>query len=99
EVDASESQSRQVPTDQSADRSAHSKELTRPSVRRRRSAVCLAMQEITRKRAIGIWLRARAPLVVRAAALIILVAALLFVAVSYYRLRNNKPFRLKSEAP
>jgi len=57
------------------------------------------MQEITKKRAIGIGLRARAPLVVRAGALIILVAALLFVAVSYYRLRNNKPFRLKSEAP
>jgi lipopolysaccharide export system protein LptA len=57
------------------------------------------MQEITRKRAIAIGLRARAPLVVRAGALIILVAALIFVAVSYYRLRNNKPFRLKSEAP
>jgi lipopolysaccharide export system protein LptA len=57
------------------------------------------MQEITRKRAIAIGLRARAPVVVRAGALIILVAALIFVAVSYYRLRNNKPFRLKSEAP
>lgn len=57
------------------------------------------MQEITRKRAIAIGLRARAPLVVRAGALIILVAVLIFVAVSYYRLRNNKPFRLKSEAP
>ena len=57
------------------------------------------MQEITKKRAIGIGLRARAPLVVRAGALIILVAALLFVAISYYKLRNNKPFRLKSEAP
>ena len=57
------------------------------------------MQEITKKRAIGIGLRARAPLVVRAGALFILVAALVFVAVSYYRLRNNKPFRLKSEAP
>src|SRR6267143_1784283 len=57
------------------------------------------MQEITKKRAIAIGLRARAPLVVRAGALVILVAALLFVAVSYYRLRNNKPFRLKSETP
>ena len=57
------------------------------------------MQEITRKRAIAIGLRARAPLVVRATALLILVAALIFVAVSYYRLRNNKPFRLKSETP
>ncbi len=57
------------------------------------------MQEITKKRAIAIGWRARAPLVARAGAIIILVAALLFVAVSYYRLRNNKPFRLKSEAP
>lgn len=57
------------------------------------------MQEITRKRAIAIGLRARAPLVARATAILILVAAVIFVAVSYYRLRNNKPFRLKSETP
>jgi lipopolysaccharide export system protein LptA len=57
------------------------------------------MQELTRKRAIAIGLRARAPLVARATALLILVAAVVFVAVSYYRLRNNKPFRLKSETP
>ncbi|MEP6820410.1 MAG: LPS export ABC transporter periplasmic protein LptC, partial [bacterium] len=57
------------------------------------------MQEITKKRAIAIGLRARAPLVARAGALLILVAALVFVAISYYRLRNNKPFRLHSEAP
>jgi LPS export ABC transporter protein LptC len=57
------------------------------------------MQEITRKRAIAIGLRARVPLVVRAMALVVLVSALIFVAVSYYRLRNNKPFRLKSETP
>jgi lipopolysaccharide export system protein LptA len=57
------------------------------------------MQEITKRRAIAIGLRARAPLVVRAGALFILIVALIFVAVSYYRLRNNKPFRLKSETP
>jgi LPS export ABC transporter protein LptC len=57
------------------------------------------MQEITKKRAIAIGLRARAPLVARVTALLILVAAVIFVAVSYYRLRNNKPFRLKSETP
>lgn len=57
------------------------------------------MQEITKKRAIAIGLRARAPLVVRAGALMILAAALIFVAVSYYRLRNNKPFRLVSGPP
>ncbi len=57
------------------------------------------MQEINRKRAFAIGLRARAPLVVRAGALVVLVAALVFVAISYYRLRNNTPFRLRSEAP
>ena len=57
------------------------------------------MQEITKKRAIAVGLRAHAPLVVRACALLILAAALIFVAISYYRLRNNKPFRLKSETP
>ncbi|HKO96371.1 MAG TPA: LPS export ABC transporter periplasmic protein LptC [Pyrinomonadaceae bacterium] len=57
------------------------------------------MQEITRKRAIAIGLRTRAPLVARAGAIFILLAAIVFVAISYYRLRNNKPFRLRSEAP
>ena len=57
------------------------------------------MQEINRKRAFAIGLRARAPLVARAGALVILIVALGFVAISYYRLRNNTPFRLKSETP
>ena len=57
------------------------------------------MQEITKKRAIAIGWRARAPLVARAGALLVLVAAIVFVAISYYRLRNNVPFRLKSETP
>src|SRR5688572_5273986 len=57
------------------------------------------MQEITKKRAIAIGLRTRAPIVARAAALFILAAAIIFVAISYYKLRNNKPFRLKSETP
>lgn len=57
------------------------------------------MQEITKRRAIAIGLRTRAPVVARVAALFILVAAIVFVAVSYYRLRNNKPFRLRSETP
>jgi LPS export ABC transporter protein LptC len=57
------------------------------------------MQEVTRRRSIAIGLRARAPVVVRAGALLILLAAIVFVAISYYRLRNNKPFRLKSESP
>jgi LPS export ABC transporter protein LptC len=57
------------------------------------------MQEVTRKRAIAIGWRARAPVVVRAAAVSILVAALVFVAISYYRLRNNSRFVMKSESP
>jgi hypothetical protein len=57
------------------------------------------MQEVTRKKAIAIGLRALAPLVVRAGALLTLAAALIFVAVSYYRLRNNTPFRLASKSP
>ena len=57
------------------------------------------MQEVTKKRSIAIGWRARAPLVVRAGALLILVAAIVFVAVSYYRLRNTTRFRLRSETP
>src|SRR6266446_7921559 len=57
------------------------------------------MQEITRKRAIAIGLRARFPLVARVVGLSILIAGIAFVAISYYHLRNNKPFRLKSETP
>lgn len=57
------------------------------------------MQEITKRRAIAIGLRARAPLVVRAAALVVFVAAVVFVAVSYYNRRHADKFRLKSETP
>jgi lipopolysaccharide export system protein LptA len=57
------------------------------------------MQEITRKRAIAIGWRARAPMVVRALALLILVAAVVFVAVSYYGLRNKTKFHLVSKSP
>src|ERR1044072_4887500 len=57
------------------------------------------MQEINRKRAIAIGLRAGAPVFVRAGARVILGAAIVFVAISFYRLRDNKPFRLKSETP
>ncbi|MGI8733283.1 MAG: LPS export ABC transporter periplasmic protein LptC [Pyrinomonadaceae bacterium] len=57
------------------------------------------MQEITRKRAIRVGLRARAPLVARVGAILVLTAAVAFIAISYYRLRNNKPFRMRSETP
>ena len=57
------------------------------------------MQEITKRRAIAIGLRARAPVVARAAALLVLIAAVVFVAVSYYNRRHADKFRLKSETP
>jgi LPS export ABC transporter protein LptC len=57
------------------------------------------MQEVTKKRSFSIGWRARAPLVARGLALLVLVAAVVFVGISYYRLRNNLPFRLKSESP
>ena len=44
-------------------------------------------------------MRARVPLFARALAIVILTAAIAFIAISYYRLRNNKPFRMRSAAP
>ncbi|HEU4479447.1 MAG TPA: LPS export ABC transporter periplasmic protein LptC [Pyrinomonadaceae bacterium] len=57
------------------------------------------MQEVSRKRDIRVGLRARVPLVARVLAIFILTAAVVFIAISYYKLRNNKPFRMRSEAP
>src|SRR6266550_4735494 len=50
------------------------------------------MLEIKRKRAMAIGLRARMPLVTRMVALVVLIAGIVFVAVSYYRLRNTTRF-------
>ena len=44
-------------------------------------------------------LRARVPAIARALALFLLIAGSIFVGVSYYKMRNNTPFRLRSEAP
>ncbi len=58
------------------------------------------MQAVTRKKRItAVDLRARVPAIARALALILLVGGAIFVGVSYYKMRNNTPFRLKSEAP
>src|SRR2546422_7327919 len=58
------------------------------------------MQEVTRKRRISaVDLRARVPVIARALAIFLLIGGAIFVAVSYYKMRNNTPFRLKSEAP
>ena len=57
------------------------------------------MQAVSRKREIRVGMRARVPLIARALAILILTAGVAFIAISYYRLRNNKPFRMRSEAP
>src|SRR5438132_759328 len=58
------------------------------------------MEAVNRKKRISaVDLRARVPMLARAAALFLFVTGALFVGVSYYKMRNNQPFRLKSEAP
>ena len=58
------------------------------------------MEAVTRKRRISaVDLRARVPAIARALALFLLIAGTIFVGVSYYKMRNNTPFRLRSEAP
>ena len=52
------------------------------------------VQEIKRKQAIGIGLRARLPQVTRFLALFVLVAGLVFVGISYYKLRNTTKFKM-----
>src|SRR5712691_4619682 len=57
------------------------------------------MQVVRRKRISAVDLRARVPALARALALFLLVAGGIFVGVSYYKMRHNTPFRMKSEAP
>src|SRR2546423_7654146 len=58
------------------------------------------MQAVTRKKRISaVDLRARVPAIARGLALFLLIGGAIFVGVSYYKMRNNTPFRLKSEAP
>lgn len=58
------------------------------------------MQEVTRKKRISaVDLRARVPAIARGLALFLLIGGAIFVGVSYYKMRNNQPFRLKSENP
>src|SRR5438876_9685973 len=58
------------------------------------------MQAVTRKKRItAVDLRARVPMIARALALFLLIGGGIFVGVSYYKMRNNTPFRLKSETP
>ena len=58
------------------------------------------MQVVTRKKRISaVDLRARVPAIARLLALFLLIAAGIVIGVSYYKMRHNQPFRLKSEAP
>jgi lipopolysaccharide export system protein LptA len=58
------------------------------------------MQAVTPRRKISaVDLRARVPAIARALALLLLIGGVIFVGVSYYKMRHNSPFRLRSEAP
>ena len=57
------------------------------------------MQEINRKRAIALGLRAKVPAIARIVAFTLLASGLAVVGVSYYKLRNAEKFKAKSEKP
>ena len=58
------------------------------------------MQVVTRRKRIGaVDLRARVPAIARGLALFLLVGGVIFVGVSYYKMRHNTPFRMRSETP
>src|SRR5947209_7769838 len=58
------------------------------------------MQVVTRRKRISaVGLRARVPAIARGLALFLLVGGVIFVGVSYYKMRHNTPFRLRSESP
>jgi len=58
------------------------------------------MQAVTRKKRItAVDLRARVPAIARGLALFLLIAGAIFVGLSYYKMRNNKPWRMVSETP
>ena len=53
------------------------------------------MQEIRRRKVAGLGLRIAAPKLGRALALLLLVAGIAAVAISYWRLKDNTTFRLR----
>ena len=57
------------------------------------------MQELTRRRAIALGLRAKVPVITRLVAFALLVSGIAVVGISYYKLRNAEKFRAKSEKP
>ncbi len=58
----------------------------------------ISMQELMRKRAIAIGLRARVPLIARLVAFALLVSGIAVVGVSYYKLRNVEKFQSAKSA-
>src|SRR5437016_8717471 len=60
----------------------------------------LQMQVVTRRKRISaVDLRARVPAIARGLALFLLIGGVIFVGVSYYKMRHNTPFRMRSETP
>lgn len=57
------------------------------------------MQELMRKRAIALGLRARVPMITRLVAFALLLSGIALVGISYYKLRGNSKFRARSEKP
>ncbi|HXT64952.1 MAG TPA: LPS export ABC transporter periplasmic protein LptC [Pyrinomonadaceae bacterium] len=58
------------------------------------------MEVIERKKRItAVDLRARVPVIARGLALFLLIAGTIFVGISYYKMRNNQPFRMSPGAP
>src|SRR5919205_1582063 len=57
------------------------------------------MQEVNRKRAFGLGLRAKMPMITRLVAITLLVSGITIVAISYLKLRGVGKFKAKSEKP
>src|ERR1700741_1167975 len=57
------------------------------------------MQEVNRKRAIALGLRAKVPVITRIVAFTLLVSGIAVVAISYYTLRNTVKFKAKPGDP
>src|SRR6185369_17794708 len=57
------------------------------------------MQELMRKRALALGLRAKVPMITRLLAFALLVSGIAVVGISYYKLRNVEKFKAKSENP
>src|SRR5215212_10795196 len=80
-----------------------------PRISRIKARICSAficenprqskMQEVTRKRAIAVGLRARVPVITRLVAFALLMSGIALVGISYYKLRNVEKFKAKSEKP